>query len=122
MINNQKMISTRRKLVEPDVDTDEATVGENVRRWPDAAGSGSPSTGSVLRSSISFKPKEPMLSSSVVGRAMRADDRLVPTTHKDGATRAGRRQYLQSNVEIANVVRYDLDLRFQDYEFSYINI
>ena len=33
------MISTRRKLVEPDLNTDEAHVGENVRRWPDAAGS-----------------------------------------------------------------------------------
>ena len=88
------MISTRWKLVEPDVDTDEAPVGENVRRWPDAASSGSPSPDSVRRSSISFKPKEPTLSSSVVvvGRAMRTDDRLVPTTPKDGATRAGRRQ------------------------------
>ena len=88
------MISTKRKLVEPDVDTDEAPVGEDVRRWPDAAGSGNPSLDSVRRSSISFKPKEPTLSSSVVvvGRAMRTDGRLVPTTRKDGTTRAGRRQ------------------------------
>ena len=89
------MISTRRKLVEPDMDTDEVPIGEDVRRWPDAAGNGNPSMDSVRRSSISFKPKEPTLSSSVVvvGRAMRTDDRLVPTTPKDGATRAGRRQY-----------------------------
>ena len=91
------MISTRRKLVEPDVNTDEAPVGEDVRRWPDAVGSGSPSPDSVRRSSISFKPKDPTLSSSVVvvGRAMRTDDRLVPTTPKDEATRAGGRQYRQ---------------------------
>ena len=84
----------RRKLVEPDVDTDEAPVDEDVRRWPDATSSGSPSPDSVRRSSISFKPKEPTLSSSVVvvGRAMLTDDRLVPTTPKDGARRAGRRQ------------------------------
>ena len=50
------MISTRRKLVEQDVDTDEAPVGEDVglRRWPDAAGSGSPFPDSVRCSSISF--------------------------------------------------------------------
>ena len=66
------MISTRRKLVEQDVDTNEAPVGEDVRRLPDAAGNGSPSPDSVRCSSISFKPKEPTLSSSVVvvGRAM----------------------------------------------------
>ena len=52
------------KLVEPDVDADEAP--EDVRRWPDAAGSGNPSPDSVRRSSISFKPKESTLSSSVV--------------------------------------------------------
>ena len=72
-------MSTRRKLVESDVDTDEAPVGVDVRRWQDTAGSGSPSPDS----SISFKPKEPTLSSTVVvvGRAMRrTDDRLVPTT------------------------------------------
>ena len=88
------MISTRRKLVEPDVDTDEAPIGEGVRRWLDAAGNGSPSPDWVRRSSISFKPKELTLSSSVVvvGRAMRTDDRLVPTTPKDGARRACRRQ------------------------------
>ena len=57
-------MTTRRKLVEQDVDTDEAPVGEDVRRWPDAAGSGSPSSDSVRRSSISFKTKEPTLSSS----------------------------------------------------------
>ena len=74
--------------------TDEAPVGEDVRRWLDAAGNGSPSPDSDRRSSISFKPREPTLSSSVdvVGRAMRTDDRLVPTTPKDGARRAGRRQ------------------------------
>ena len=33
-------MSTRRKLVELDVDIDEAPVGEDVRRWPDTAGSG----------------------------------------------------------------------------------
>ena len=96
MVNKEKMISTRQKLVEPDVYTDEAPVGDDVRRWPDAAGSGSgsPSPDSVRRSSISFKPMEPTLSSSVVvvGRATRTDDRLVPTTPKDGATRDGRRQ------------------------------
>ena len=94
LINNQKMISTRRKLVEQDVDTDEAPVDEEVRRWPDAAGSGNPSPDSVRRSSISFNSKEPTLSSSVVvvGRAMRTDDRFVQTTPKDGARRAGRRQ------------------------------
>ena len=73
----------RRKLVEQDMDTDEAPVGEDVRRWPETAGTaGSPSPDSVRRSSISFKPKEPTLSSSVViiGRAMQTDDRLVPTT------------------------------------------
>ena len=88
------MISTRRELVEQDVDADEAPVGEDVRRWPDAAGSGNPSTDSVRRSFISIKTKEHTLSSSVVvvGRAMRTDDRLVPTTPKDGARRAGRRQ------------------------------
>ena len=92
LLNNQRM-STRQKLVEPDVDTVEAPVGEDVRRWPDTAGSGNPSPDSVRGSSISFKPKEPTLSSSVVvvGRAMRTDDRLVPTTPKDGATRADRR-------------------------------
>ena len=57
LVNKEKMISTRRKLVEPDVDTDEAPVGDDVRRWPDAAGS--PSPDSVRRSYISFKPKEP---------------------------------------------------------------
>ena len=89
------MTSTRRKLVEPDVDTDEAPVGEDVRCWPDAAGSGNLSPDSVRRSSITFKPKELTLSSSVVvvGRVMQTDDRLVPTTPKDGAMRAGRRQY-----------------------------
>ena len=83
-----------RKLVELDVDTDEAPVGEDVRRCPDVAGSGSPSPDSVRRSSFSFKPKERTLSSSVVfvGRAMRTDDRFVPTIPKDGARRAGRRQ------------------------------
>ena len=88
------MISTRRKLVEQDVDTDEAPVAEDVRRWPDAAGSGSPSPNSVRRSSISFKPKEPTLSSSVdfVGWVMRTDEQLVLTTPKNGARRAGRRQ------------------------------
>ena len=79
-------MSTRRKPVEADVDTDEVPVGEDERRWPDAAGSGNPSSDSVRRSSISFKPKEPTLYSSVVVvvRAMRTDDRLVPTTPKDG--------------------------------------
>ena len=94
-IDKEKMISTRRKLVEPDVDTDEAPVGEDVRRWPDTADSGSPSLDSVRRSSISFKQKEPTLSSSVVvgGQATRTDDRLlVSTTPKDGCTRAGRGQ------------------------------
>ena len=88
------MISARRKLVEPDVDTDEAPVGEDVCRWPDVAGSGSPAPDSVRQSSISFKTKEPTLSSSVVvvGWAMRTDDRLVSTTPKDEARRAGRRQ------------------------------
>ena len=80
MTNNQKMTLTRRKLVEQDVDTDEAPVGEGVRRWPNAAGSGSPSLDSVRRSSISFKLKETTLSSSVVvvGRAMRTDDLFFP--------------------------------------------
>ena len=92
------MISTSWKLVEPDVDTDAAPVGEDVRRWPDAAGSGSPSSDSVRRSSISFQPKEPTLSSSVVvgDRATRTDDRLVSITPKDGATRAGRRYLYDS--------------------------
>ena len=87
-------MSTRRKPIEPDVDADEAPVGEDVRRWPDAAGSGNPSSNSVRRSSISFKPKEPTLYSSVVVvvRAMRVEDRLVPTTPKDGAMTADRRQ------------------------------
>ena len=87
-------MSTRRKLVETDVDTDEAPVDEDVRRCSVAVGSGSPSPDSVCRSSISFKPKEPTLSSLVVvvGRATRADDRLVPTTPKDEVTKAGRRQ------------------------------
>ena len=83
------MISTRPKLVEQDVDTNEAPVGEDVglRRWPDAAGSGSPSPDSVRCLSISFKPKELTLSSSVIviGRTMQTDDRLVPTTPKVGA-------------------------------------
>ena len=94
-------MSTRRKLVEPDVDTDEALIGEDVRRWPNAAGSGSSSPDFVRRSSISFKPKEPTLSSSVVvGRAKQTDDRFVPTAHKDGTRRTGRRHnYLQQNVE-----------------------
>ena len=93
MVNNLRM-STRRKLVETDVDTDKAPVGDDVRRWPNTAGSGSPCLDSVRRSSISFKPKEPTLSSSVVvvGRGMRTDDRLVLTTPKDGAMRAGRQQ------------------------------
>ena len=87
------MISTRRKLVEPDVDTEEAAVSEVVRRWPDAADSGSLSPDSGGRSSISFKPKEPTLSSLVVvSRAMRTDDQLVPTITKDRARRAGRQQ------------------------------
>ena len=91
MISNQRMISTRRKLVEPDVDTDEAPVGEDVQRWPDTPGSGNPSPDSFHRSSIYFKPKEPTLSSSVVvvGWAIRTDDRVVPTTPKNGARRAG---------------------------------
>ena len=84
----------RHKLNEPVVDSDKAPVSEDVRRWPEAAGSPSPDL--VRRSSISFKPKEPTLSSLVVvvGRAMRTDDWLVPTTPKDGATRAGRRHYV----------------------------
>ena len=101
LINNEKMISTRRKLVEPDVDTDEAPVGEDVRRWSDAAGSGRTSPDSVHRSSISFEPKEPTLSSSVVvvGRASRTDDRLlVSPIPKDWATRAGRRQLNLRNI------------------------
>ena len=85
MVSNQIMMMTRRKLVESDVDTEEAPVGEDVWHWPDTAGSGSPSPDSVHRSSISFKAKEPTLSSSVVvGRAMRTDDRLVPTTLRTG--------------------------------------
>ena len=70
-VNNQRM-STRRKLVEPDVNTDEAPVSEDARRWRDTAGSGSPSPDSINRSSISFKPKEPTLSSVVVGRAIQS--------------------------------------------------
>ena len=96
------MISTKRKLVEPDVATDEAPVGDDVRRWPDSAGSGRPSPDSVRCSSIAFKPKVPTLSSSVVvvGRAMRTDDQFVPTTPKDEATRAGRRQIGAQRGEI----------------------
>ena len=82
-------MSTRRKLVERDVDTDEAPVSEDVRCWLDTA-----SSGSVHHSSISFKQKESTLSSSVVvGRAMQTDDRLVPTTPMDGARRAVRQLY-----------------------------
>ena len=87
------MTSTRQILVEQDVDTDEAPAGEDVRRWPGR----SPSPDSIRRSSISFKPKEPTLSSSVVvvGRTMRTDDWPVPTTRKDGAWMAGRRYLYQ---------------------------
>ena len=60
------MMSTRQQFVEPDVDTDEAPIGEDVRRSPDTAGSGSPSPDSIRRSSIFLKPKEPTLT-SVVG-------------------------------------------------------
>ena len=68
----------------PDVDTNEVPVCEDVRRWPDTAGSGSFSLDSIRRSSISFKSKEPMLSSLViVSRVMQTDDRLVQTTPKD---------------------------------------
>ena len=83
---------TRRKLVNPDMNNDKAPIGEDVRHWPDLAGSGSPSPNSVHRSSISFKPKETTLSALVVvvGRTMRTDDRLVLTTPKDEARRAGR--------------------------------
>ena len=82
------------------MDTDESPVGENVRRWTDAASSGSPSPDSDPRSFISFKPKEHALSSSVVvvGRAMLTDDRLVPTTRKDGVRRAGPRQYYHHDI------------------------
>ena len=88
------MISSRRKLVEQDVNTDEAPVTEDVSRWPDAAGSGSPYPDSVRRPFISFKTKEPTFSSLVdfVGWVMRTDEQLVPITPKDGARRAGRRQ------------------------------
>ena len=50
----------RRKLFERDVNIDEDPVGEDVRHWPDAAGSGRLSPDSVRRLSISFKPKEPI--------------------------------------------------------------
>ena len=94
--DSQKM-STRRQLVKPDVDTDKAPVGEDVRRRPDTAGSGIPSPDSIHRSSISFKPKELTLSSVVTGRAMQADDQLVRTTPKDGDRRAGR-QHLNPSI------------------------
>ena len=68
--------------------------GGDVRRWPNAAGSGNPSPDSVRRSSISFKPKEPTLSSSFCRRraSNATDDRLVPTAPEEGARRAVRRQ------------------------------
>ena len=91
LVNNHRM-STSRKLDEPGVETEEASVGENVRRWTDTAGSGSISPDSINRSSISFKPKEPTLSSVVVGRAIQTDDQPDPITYKDRARRAGRRQ------------------------------
>ena len=68
------MISTRRKLVEPDVDTGEAPVSEDVRRWPDAAGIGSPlRTKSVARPSPSNRrsPRYPHRSSSSAGQCGR---------------------------------------------------
>ena len=81
-------MSARRELAEPDVDADEDDVGEDVRLWPDIAGSGNPSPDSSRRSS-SFKPKEPTEMSVASGRATQADDRPVPTTPKDGARRIG---------------------------------
>ena len=85
-------MSTRRHPVEPDVDTDEAPVSEDVRRRPDTADSGSPSPDSIHLSSISCKAKEPTSTSVIVGWALQTEDRLVPTTSTDGARRAGRRQ------------------------------
>ena len=105
-----------------DVDTEEAPVGADVLRWPDTAGSGSSSPDYIFyinRSSISFKPKEPTSSSFVVGRALQTDDRLVPTSPKEGA-RAGQRQafidldFFPSNGAInAKVVFCGLDLIFK---------
>ena len=102
-------MSTRRKLVQPDVDIEEAPVGEDIRRWLDTARSGNPSPDYIHLSSISFKQKEPTLSSVVVGRAMQTDDRRVPFTPKDMARRAFRRQYVAQR-------------RFIEYaEYSLIN-
>ena len=84
-------MSTRRNLVEPDVDIIAAPVDESVRRWPKTAVSGSPSPDSICRSSFSLKPKDTTLSSVAVSRAMQMDDQLVATTPKDEARRACRR-------------------------------
>ena len=86
-------MSTRRQLVEPDVDTDEVPVGEDVHRWLDTSDGGSSYRDFIHRSSISFKWKEPTSISIDIGRALQTDDRLVPITPKNGARRAGRRQY-----------------------------
>ena len=81
-------MSTKRQLLEPDVNTDEAHVGDDVRCWPGTADRGSSSPDSIHCSSISFKPKEPTLSSAVIGRALQTDDRLVPTNPKEGTWKA----------------------------------
>ena len=90
---SKSVMSTKKRLVKPDTDTDEASIGEGVNRWPKSNPSGSPSRDSVHRSSSpSDRNEGPPCISAVGGRATQADNRFVPITPKKGAKRAGPRQ------------------------------
>ena len=109
-------MSTRRHLVEPDVDTNGAPVGEDVRRLPNTADSGNPFPHSIHHSCISFKPKEPTFSSVVDGRVLQTDDRLIPTSPKDGS-KVDNTNYVESCIDrglcyvflVSTMLAYSLD-------------
>ena len=104
----------RRKLV--DVVTDEVPVGEDVRRWPNTAGSGSASPNTNILTSLIHLLQTEGAHVIFIGRRRpgNADGRpSCSTTHKDGARRAGRRQYVSHifGQSLGNNVYLHLSLR-----------
>ena len=75
----KRWMSASKVLVEPDADTDEAPVGEDVNCWHES----DPAVALLQNPSLDrhpLRPKEPTSTSPIDGRTTQADERFVPTT------------------------------------------